>query len=127
MISKDLQDSYLNISGKFFPLSTYGGPREISTIEQFLYPEQAYSTYSRVAANMQYSWFTIIPDSRVREQSRLNLPTNCDRLRQNFAGLRAGLLYEDKLLRWLGIDNYHVGASVKNYRTITDVEHFRSG
>ena len=123
MISKDLRDSYLYTAGKLFASYTPG--LEKSMTEEFLSHEQLYRGTSGVYARIQYSWFSILPDESVRENSRLQVPIDCDRLRQNFAGLRAGHLYEDKLSRWLGIDNYHVRAWAKTNRTIIDVENFR--
>jgi hypothetical protein len=138
MISKDLQDSFPNISGKFFlpegdhriqlngknVLPSMSSRMEF-IIDRFLEHEQIYQGGD--LPTLKYSWFSILPAEGVRKTSRFNIPTNCDRLRQNFTGLRAGTLYEDKLLRWLGIDNYHVRESVKyDGLFIADFVQFRS-
>jgi hypothetical protein len=129
MISKDLHDPFRDISGKFFykgrdrrPLANHLLNEFMEDITgDFLRHGQSYLGSDLII--IKYSWFTILPHGRVREKSRLKVPTN--KWRQSFPGLKAGLLYEDKHSRWLGMDNYQVRAPTKRNRTCADFEHFR--
>jgi hypothetical protein len=102
MISKDLEEPYLNISDKFF---SYSFSWDTIT-EWYLAADQQYLGHSTI--QVKYSWFTLLAERTVRKYLRPPKPGNRHSRRQDYPGLRAGPLYEDEISRWLGIDNYLV-------------------
>jgi hypothetical protein len=120
MISKDLEDSYLDMTDKFFPQrGSFGdGP-----LKNYLNADQFYNGGDIIT--VKYAWFTLLPERTVRKDLRLPNPENCDRPRQKYPSLRAGILYEGEFSRWLGIDSYLVSASRRDNINIADFELFR--
>jgi hypothetical protein len=97
MISKDLEEPCLNISDKFFPRHKFVLDH---TVERYLRDGQWYSGGSEI--EIKYSWFTLSQERTVRKYLRPPKPENCRSQRQDYPGLRAGILDEDELSRWLG-------------------------
>jgi hypothetical protein len=94
MISKDLEDSYLDIADKFFPGWPYS---EGGILERYLDAPQLYSGDDTIT--IAYSWCTILAERTVRKGCRLPKPENRCKQRQGRHGLSAGPLYGDEVSR----------------------------
>ena len=137
MISKDLDESCLDISDKFFSEEALLWELIIEWYldapQRYLAGNSGFPYTTRYTLTFKYSWFTLLPGRTVRKDLRPKKSKTCDdpliyvwnRQSHGYPGLRAGTLYEDKVSRWLGIENYLVRASRRDNRTIIDFEHFR--
>jgi len=128
MISKDLDESSLNIRDKFFLREKFFSAL---ILEEYLGAHQTYYNQSEWLTirggwmNIGYSWFTLLREGTVCKDLRSLTPETYPIHRQDYPGLRAGPLYKDEISRWLGIDNYLIRTSRRDNRSIADFEHFR--